>query len=193
MRFYNLQASRNYIPVCGISLLYFNFYLCGKARTLVSTRYYQFFIDSHLDRSIIIGKPQRTGLSSKLSYSILVCRIVQQAVLWIRIDFYADSDDSGSSNLDQCGTGARVLHLNFFLSLALHEGRPRESLQPSKENIKHFKTWNFFTFSIFAGHYYPHGSESGSNRPNQYGPTRIRIHNTATRCMCARASCKTGN
>ncbi len=34
----------------------------------------------------------------------------------------------------------------IYLSLGLHIGRPshRRSLQPSKENIQHFKTWNFF-------------------------------------------------
>jgi hypothetical protein len=31
----------------------------------------------------------------------------------------------------------------------------RESLQPSKENVQHFKTWKFFTFSIFVGHFCP--------------------------------------
>ncbi len=42
-----------------------------------------------------------------------------------------------------------------YLSLGLHNGRPsfRRSLQPSKENIQHFKTWNLLTFSIFVGHF----------------------------------------
>ncbi len=35
-----------------------------------------------------------------------------------------------------------------YLSLGVHKGRPscRRSFQPSKENIRHFKTWNFLTF-----------------------------------------------
>ncbi len=36
----------------------------------------------------------------------------------------------------------------IYLSLGLYKGRPsyRRSLQPSKENIQQFKTWNLFTF-----------------------------------------------
>ncbi len=41
-----------------------------------------------------------------------------------------------------------LLKVAIYLSLGLHKERPsiRGSLQPSKENIQHFKTWNFFTF-----------------------------------------------
>ncbi len=37
------------------------------------------------------------------------------------------------------------------------KGRPsyRRSLQPSKENIQHFKTWKFFTFFCFCGSFLP--------------------------------------
>ncbi len=40
------------------------------------------------------------------------------------------------------------------LSLGLHKGRPsyRRSLQPSKENIQHFKTWKFLYF--FCGSFF---------------------------------------
>jgi len=53
----------------------------------------------------------------------------------------------------------------IHLSLGLRKGRPsyRWSLQPAKENIQHFKTWNSLTFSIFVGHFFPPGSRSGSN------------------------------
>ncbi len=59
------------------------------------------------------------------------------------------------------------------LSLGFHKGRPsyRRSLQPSKGNIQHFKTWNFWIFFYFVGHFCTPGSgstdpiESGSN-PN---------------------------
>ncbi len=39
----------------------------------------------------------------------------------------------------------------IYLSLGLHKGRPshRRSLQPSKENIPLFKTWNFLNFFQF--------------------------------------------
>jgi hypothetical protein len=36
----------------------------------------------------------------------------------------------------------------------------RRSLQPSKENIRHFKKWNLVTFYIFVGHFCPPGSGS---------------------------------
>ena len=50
-----------------------------------------------------------------------------------------------------------------YLSLGLHKGRPsnRRSLQLSKENIRHFKIWNFLIFSTFVGHFCPPGSGSG--------------------------------
>ncbi len=40
----------------------------------------------------------------------------------------------------------------IFLSLGLNKGRPsyRRSLQPSKENIQHFKTWNCLIFFYFC-------------------------------------------
>ncbi len=39
----------------------------------------------------------------------------------------------------------------MYLSLGLLNGHPsyRRSLQPSKENIQHFKIWNLFTFFLF--------------------------------------------
>jgi hypothetical protein len=47
--------------------------------------------------------------------------------------------------------------ISINLSLGLHKGRPsycRRSLQPSKENIQHFKAWKFsfflFLWVIFA-------------------------------------------
>ncbi len=45
----------------------------------------------------------------------------------------------------------------IYLSLGLHKGRPsyRRSLQLSKENIKHFKTWKFCTFFYFCGSLLP--------------------------------------
>ncbi len=41
----------------------------------------------------------------------------------------------------------------IYLSLDPHKGRPsyRRSLQPSIENSKHLKTWNFLTFLFFCG------------------------------------------
>ncbi len=53
----------------------------------------------------------------------------------------------------------------------------RRSLQPSKDNIQHFKTWKFFAFSIFVGLFSllvpdldPHSKcESGSNSSNSNG------------------------
>jgi hypothetical protein len=54
-----------------------------------------------------------------------------------------------------------------FISIGLHKGRPgyRRSLQPTKENIQHFKTLNFFTFSIFWVIFASHESGSGFSQP----------------------------
>ncbi len=51
----------------------------------------------------------------------------------------------------------------------LHKGRQRyrRSLQPSKENIQHFTSWNFSSFFYFCGTFWPPGSVC---------QIRIRIH-----------------
>ncbi len=61
-----------------------------------------------------------------------------------------------------------------YLSLDLRKGRPsyKKRLQLSKENIQHFKTWNFLIFSTFEGHFCPSGSGSRS---------RFRIRNRIQR------------
>ncbi len=52
----------------------------------------------------------------------------------------------------------------IYLSLGLHKGRPsyRRSLRLSKENIQHFKTWNFLIFSTLWVIFLPLGYGSGS-------------------------------
>ncbi len=47
--------------------------------------------------------------------------------------------------------------LAIYLYLGLHKGCPsyRKSLQPSKENIQHFKTWSFIIFFYFCGSFLP--------------------------------------
>ncbi len=49
--------------------------------------------------------------------------------------------------------------MTICLSVGIHKVRLsyRRSLQPSKENIQHFKTWNFLTFSFFVDHFCPPG------------------------------------
>ncbi len=49
------------------------------------------------------------------------------------------------------------LKIAIYLSLGLHKGRPSymSNLQPSKENIQHFKTWKFLTFFFFWGSFLP--------------------------------------
>ncbi len=53
-------------------------------------------------------------------------------------------------------------NIAIYLSLGLHKGRPNysKSFQFWKENIQHFKIWNFLTFSIFVDHFCPPGSRS---------------------------------
>ncbi len=60
----------------------------------------------------------------------------------------------------------------IYLSLVLHKGRPsyKRSLQLSKENIQHFKTWNFLIF-LLLWVIFPPGSGSGFRIQ-----IRIRIH-----------------
>ncbi len=45
----------------------------------------------------------------------------------------------------------------IYLSLGLLKGRPRyrRSLEPSKDHIQHFKTWNLLTFFYFCGSFLP--------------------------------------
>ncbi len=69
----------------------------------------------------------------------------------------------------------------IYLSLGLNKGRPsyKRSLQLSKENLQHFKTWNFLIFSTFVGHFCPPGFGSGfriRNRIRIHWPDWIRIH-----------------
>ncbi len=61
----------------------------------------------------------------------------------------------------------------FYLSVDLHKGRQsyRRSIQLSKENIQHFKTWNFLTFFYFCDSFLP------SCILGHCRPTRIRIRN----------------
>jgi hypothetical protein len=50
-----------------------------------------------------------------------------------------------------------------------------KGLQPSKENIQHFKTLNFLTF--FGVSIAFRKSDPDPTDQNQLGPLRIRIHN----------------
>ncbi len=51
----------------------------------------------------------------------------------------------------------------IYLSLGLHKGRPScwKSLQPSKENIQHFKNMKILNFATFVCLFCPPGSGSG--------------------------------
>ncbi len=72
--------------------------------------------------------------------------------------------------------------LNFFgskptiyLSLGLHKGRPsyKRSIQLSKENNQHFKTWSIFIFFYFCGSFLPSWIRIQIHWPG----IRIRIRN----------------
>ncbi len=72
-----------------------------------------------------------------------------------------------------------------LLFLGRQKGRPsyKRSLQPSKENIQHFKTWNFLTLFKFCRSLCPTGSGSGFRiriRIHWPGSIRIRIRNSAS-------------
>ncbi len=61
------------------------------------------------------------------------------------------------------------------VSLGLHKGRPsyRRSLQPSKENIQHFKTWNFLIFFYFCGSFLPSWTRILNPDPHQVKPASV--------------------
>jgi hypothetical protein len=69
----------------------------------------------------------------------------------------------------------------FHISPGLHKGSSsyRRSLQPSKENIQHFKTWNLFIFCIFVRLFCPSGSGSAFSQcvpgSGSSGPKSMRI------------------
>ncbi len=76
----------------------------------------------------------------------------------------------------------------IYLSLGLHKERPNnKSLQLSKENIQHFKTWNFLIFFYFCGSFLPSWIrihwpdwiriQSGS------GSAAVRIHTKMSRIL----------
>jgi len=87
---------------------------------------------------------------------------VNYAIVWIGSFtqfFGSESIESGSgSGVFVTKTWGKIYSWNFFIFfgqncnfLGLHKGRSSYwSLQPLKENIQHFKTWNFFTFFYFC-------------------------------------------
>ncbi len=76
-------------------------------------------------------------------------------IYWIRIQH--SSESRFGSKYSWKKLSFFIKKIAIYLSLGLHKGRPsyRESLQPSKENIQHFKTWNFSTFFYFCGSILP--------------------------------------
>ncbi len=76
-------------------------------------------------------------------------------LIWIRIQGF---DDQKLGKIYSWKNGYFFLLKNCNLlipNLGLHNRRPSywRSLQPPKENIQHFKTWNFLTFSYFCGYF----------------------------------------
>jgi hypothetical protein len=77
---------------------------------------------------------------------------------------YTNNQSSGSSISSESGSGFRYLskRYRFDQKIAIYLCLSyRRSLQPSKENIQHFKKLNLFTFSMFLGNICPPGSGSG--------------------------------
>ncbi len=85
--------------------------------------------------------------SGQCFWSVFICSSILGCIpIRIRIQGFYDQ---------KLKTFTGIQKLNIFwskiaiyLSLGLHKGRPsyRRSLQPSKEKIQHFKTWNFSLF-----------------------------------------------
>ncbi len=145
--------------------------------------------------------PEQTARHSVPAWSAY-----KQADLWIRIGLMririqhffliADPDPDTDTDPDPVSNPEflwpkikkKFTAVNFFifygskiaiyLSLGLHKGRTsyRRSIQLSKENIQHFKTWKFFTFFYICGSFLPSWI-----RIQQLKLMRIRIHNPANR------------
>ncbi len=95
-----------------------------------------------------------------------------------------DPDPRGPKHPDWKTWNWRNLQLNkkldiflskiaIYLSLGLHKGRTsyKRSLQPSKENIQHFKTWISQLFFCLCGSFFP----SGSDQTRVLDPDSIRL------------------
>jgi hypothetical protein len=76
-----------------------------------------------------------------------------------------------------------IINCNFYLFLGLLKERPSygRSLQPSKENIQHFKKLNFLTFFLFLWVIVAL-LDPNPGTPLNPDPIRVRIHNTAFKC-----------
>ncbi len=79
-------------------------------------------------------------------------------------------------------TAGNIFWIKIYLSQGLHKGFPsyRRSLQPSKENIQHFKTWNFLIFSTSVGHFC--SLDPNTDPLAWLNPDPIRIRNTGKYC-----------
>ncbi len=89
----------------------------------------------------------------------------------------------------------------IYLFLGLHKGHTsyRRNLQPSKENIQHFKTWKFFMFFYISGSFLPSSiririSKTDPDPLTRLNPDpiriRIRIRNHG---MNSNISCSNGS
>ncbi len=86
----------------------------------------------------------------------------------------------------------------MYFFLGLHKGRPshKRTLQLSKRNIQHFKTWNFLIFFYFCGSFMP-GLLDPDPDPEYWirilGPDWIRIQygsgSGSTTQICRSARC----
>ncbi len=124
-------------------------------------------------------------------------------MLWIRIGHKVDPNSVSDPDLgfwiEKCKALQTVKNPIFYQkNCNLFIKKPpwrtfklRKKPRPSEENIQHFKTWNFWAFSIFMGHFCSPlpalGGGSGSSRTQLM---RIRIHNAYLKqlqiayCIC---------
>ncbi len=121
------------------------------------------------------GALNQCCVSALVSMRIQLFRLMR-----IRIQGF---DDRKSKIIYSWQNGLFWSKIAIYLSLGLHKGRLKiqDKSSSSKDNIQHFKTWNFFTFvghlNIFA--LLDPDLHSHSTNQNECGSVRTRIHITA--------------
>ncbi len=107
------------------------------------------------------------------NFSQLRCRIP------IRIQFPIQGfDEQKFKKIYSCKTFVFFFKskIAIYLSLGLYKWRTsyKTSLQSSKENIQHFKTWKFLTFFLnFCGSFWPSWIRTGSGNSNECGSAAL--------------------
>ncbi len=110
-------------------------------------------------------KHKKIGHRCEMPYNGFLFSVFQIRIHWVRTRHFRLNTDPDPGfwwpkiwkNLQLKKLDIFLSKIAIYLSLGLHKWGPsyRRSLQPSKENIQHFKTWHFLTFFYFCGSFLP--------------------------------------